>query len=109
MAVLVGKAAPEFTEDVAIGQTTKKISLSDYKGKNYVVLFFYPLDFTFVCPTELHAFQEALKEFESRGAVVIRMWEVMRSLNSSTRARKPRGPVFVVCFGVMGLGNLAMQ
>jgi peroxiredoxin (alkyl hydroperoxide reductase subunit C) len=71
MAVLVGKPAPEFTEDAAIGQTTKKISLSDYKGKNYVILFFYPLDFTFVCPTELHAFQEALKEFESRGAVVI--------------------------------------
>lgn len=71
MAVLVGKPAPEFTEDVAIGQTTKKISLSDYKGKNYVILFFYPLDFTFVCPTEIHAFQEALKEFESRGAVVL--------------------------------------
>jgi peroxiredoxin (alkyl hydroperoxide reductase subunit C) len=71
MAVLVGKAAPEFTEDAAIGQTTKTISLSDYKGKNYVILFFYPLDFTFVCPTELHAFQESLKEFESRGAVVL--------------------------------------
>jgi peroxiredoxin 2/4 len=71
MAVLVGKAAPEFTEDAAIGQTTKKISLSDYKGKKYVILFFYPLDFTFVCPTEIHAFQEALKEFESRDAVVL--------------------------------------
>ncbi len=71
MAVLVGKPAPDFTEEVAIGQTTKKISLSDYKGKNYVVLFFYPLDFTFVCPTEIHAFEEARKEFESRGAVLL--------------------------------------
>lgn len=71
MAVLVGKQAPAFTADAAIGQTTKKISLADFKGKKYVVLFFYPLDFTFVCPTEIHAFQEALKEFESRDAVVL--------------------------------------
>src|SRR5690606_5304453 len=71
MAVLVGKKAPEFTADAAIGQTTKKISLSDFKGKKYVILYFYPLDFTFVCPTEIHAFQEALKEFESRDAVVL--------------------------------------
>jgi peroxiredoxin (alkyl hydroperoxide reductase subunit C) len=71
MAVLVGKAAPEFTEDAAVGQSVQKISLSQYKGKKYVVLFFYPLDFTFVCPTEIHAFEEALKEFESRDAVVL--------------------------------------
>src|SRR5665213_87004 len=71
MAVLVGKEAPDFTEDVAVGQTTQKITLSQYKGKQYVVLFFYPLDFTFVCPTELHAFEEARKEFESRNAVLI--------------------------------------
>jgi len=71
MAVLVGKPAPQFTADAAIGQTTQKISLSDFKGKKYVILYFYPLDFTFVCPTEIHAFQEALKEFESRDAVVL--------------------------------------
>lgn len=71
MAVLVGKAAPEFTEDAAVGQSTRQISLSQFKGKKYVVLFFYPLDFTFVCPTEIHAFQEALKEFESRDAAVL--------------------------------------
>ena len=71
MAVLVGKEAPDFTEDVAVGQKTEKISLSQYKGKQYVVLFFYPLDFTFVCPTEIHAFEEARKEFESRNAVLL--------------------------------------
>lgn len=71
MAVLVGKPAPQFTAEAAIGQTTQKISLSDFKGKKYVILYFYPLDFTFVCPTEIHAFQEALKEFESRDAVVL--------------------------------------
>jgi peroxiredoxin (alkyl hydroperoxide reductase subunit C) len=71
MAVLVGKEAPDFTEDAAVGQSTQKIKLSDYKGKKYVVLFFYPLDFTFVCPTEIHAFQDVLKEFESRNAVLL--------------------------------------
>ncbi len=49
---------------------TEGLKLSDYAGK-YVVLFFYPLDFTFVCPTELHAFQEKLAEFEQRGVQVI--------------------------------------
>ncbi len=71
MAVLVGKEAPDFTEDAAVGQSTQKISLSQYKDKKYVILFFYPLDFTFVCPTEIHAFQESLKEFESRNAAVL--------------------------------------
>ncbi len=71
MAVLVGKEAPDFTEDVAIGQTSQKVTLSQYRDKKYVVLFFYPLDFTFVCPTEIHAFQESLNEFESRNAVVL--------------------------------------
>ena len=71
MAVLVGKEAPDFTEDAAVGQSIEKISLSQYKGKKYVVLFFYPLDFTFVCPTEIHAFQEALKEIESHDTVLL--------------------------------------
>lgn len=71
MAVLVGKEAPDFNEDAAVGQSIEKISLSQFKDKKYVVLFFYPLDFTFVCPTEMHAYQAALKEFESRNAVVL--------------------------------------
>lgn len=71
MAVLVGKQAPDFKADAVVnGNEMKQISLSDYKGK-YVVLFFYPLDFTFVCPTELHAFQEKVEEFKSLNTEVI--------------------------------------
>ena len=70
--VLVGKKAPEFTAQAVIngGEIVGNFSLSDYKGK-YVVLFFYPKDFTFVCPSELFAFQEALAEFESKNVQVI--------------------------------------
>ncbi len=72
MSVLVGKQAPEFTAAavMADGSINESFSLSDYKGK-YVVLFFYPLDFTFVCPSELIAFDHRIKEFESRGVQVI--------------------------------------
>lgn len=68
---LVGQQAPDFVAKAVVKNEFKTISLSDYKGKKYVILFFYPLDFTFVCPTELHAFQEKLSEFHKRGAEVI--------------------------------------
>ena len=69
--MLVTKAAPEFkTMAVMPDNTIETISLSDYKGKK-VVLFFYPLDFTFVCPTELLAFDKRLEEFESRDTQVL--------------------------------------
>jgi peroxiredoxin (alkyl hydroperoxide reductase subunit C) len=72
MAVLVGKAAPDFTALAVHGNNEiKELKLSDYKGKNYVVLFFYPLDFTFVCPSELIAFDHRLEEFKKRGVQVI--------------------------------------
>ena len=70
MAVLVGKKAPDFTATAAIGSDFKQISLNEMRGK-YVVLFFYPLDFTFVCPTELHAFQEKLTKFREMNTEVI--------------------------------------
>ena len=72
MSVLVGKKAPDFTAAAVMpdGSINEKFSLSDYSGK-YVVLFFYPLDFTFVCPSELIAFDHRLKEFEARGVQVI--------------------------------------
>jgi peroxiredoxin 2/4 len=72
MSVLVGKPAPDFTAAavMADGSIKEDFKLSDYKGK-YVVLFFHPLDFTFVCPTELIAFDHRIKEFESRGVQVI--------------------------------------
>ncbi|MCB1180492.1 MAG: peroxiredoxin [Chlamydiia bacterium] len=71
MAVLVGKKAPDFNLKAVIdGKIKNNFSLSSLKGQ-YVVLFFYPLDFTFVCPTELHAFQEKLSQFEERRAQVV--------------------------------------
>jgi peroxiredoxin 2/4 len=60
----VGQPAPEFTADAVIDQEFKTIKLSDYRGK-YVVLFFYPLDFTFVCPTEITAFSDRYDEFKA--------------------------------------------
>src|SRR3954447_21165578 len=72
MAVLVGKQAPDFTAKAAVGSEVKDgFTLSQFKGKKYVVLFFYPLDFTFVCPSEIIAFSNRIAEFESRGAAVL--------------------------------------
>ena len=72
MSVLVGKQAPDFTAAavMADGSINEEFTLSDYDGQ-YVVLFFYPLDFTFVCPSELIAFDHRIKEFEARGVQVI--------------------------------------
>jgi len=72
MAVLVGKPAPKFTAKAVVdGKVVDHFSLDQYLGNNYVIFFFYPKDFTFVCPTELHAFQDKLKEFEKRETVVV--------------------------------------
>ncbi len=72
MGVLVGREAPDFKADAVVnGSEFKQISLSEFKGKKYVVLFFYPLDFTFVCPTELHAFQDKVAEFDAIDTQVI--------------------------------------
>ena len=69
--MLVTKKAPEFkTAAVMPDNSIQDVSLSDFKGKK-VVLFFYPLDFTFVCPTELLAFNKRLGEFESRNVQVL--------------------------------------
>lgn len=68
---LVGKKAPQIKAQAVVAKDQiVDLQLEDYLGK-YVVLFFYPLDFTFVCPTELHAFQEKLGEFEKRNAQVL--------------------------------------
>ncbi len=70
--LLIGKKAPKFSAKAVIGdQIIENFSLEQFEGKKYVVFFFYPLDFTFVCPTELHAFQEKLAEFERLNATVI--------------------------------------
>jgi peroxiredoxin (alkyl hydroperoxide reductase subunit C) len=70
--VLVNKLAPDFSAKAVVKkEIIENFRLSDFRGKKYVVLFFYPLDFTFVCPTELHAFQEKLEEFDKRHVEVI--------------------------------------
>jgi len=70
---LIGKNAPEFKSPAVVNgnEIVSNFSLQQYIGKKYVVFFFYPMDFTFVCPTELHAFQEKLAEFEQHGAAVV--------------------------------------
>jgi len=70
---LVGKKAPHFNTDAVIngGEFAEDFSLHQYIGKKYVIFFFYPLDFTFVCPTELIAFQNKLAEFEKRDCAVV--------------------------------------
>nr|BAO53977.1 peroxiredoxin [Euglena gracilis] len=61
----VGTKAPAFKATAVYDEEFVDIDLSDYKGKKYVVLFFYPLDFTFVCPTEITAFSDRAAEFEA--------------------------------------------
>lgn len=69
---LVGKPAPDFTMKTVDGDGQKfgKVSLSDYKGK-WLVMFFYPLDFTFVCPTEIQGINSKINEFKKLNAEVL--------------------------------------
>ena len=68
---MIDQPAPQFTTAAVFdGGEVKNVSLSDYKGK-WVVLFFYPLDFTFVCPTEITQFRDRLAEFKNAGAEVL--------------------------------------
>lgn len=73
MSVLVGKKAPDFSAKAVINgsEIVENFTISQFEGKKYVILFFYPADFTFVCPTELLAFQDKLAEFEKKDTVVI--------------------------------------
>ena len=70
MTIRVGQQAPDFTADAVYDQEFQTVRLSDYRGK-YVVLFFYPLDFTFVCPTEITAFSDRYSEFSSRDTEIL--------------------------------------
>jgi len=71
MSTLVTKEAPDFTAKAVLPDSTiADLTLSSYRGK-YVLLFFYPLDFTFVCPSEIIAFDRKLKEFQTRNTCVI--------------------------------------
>ena len=70
MPAFVSQLAPDFKADAYVDGGFKEVSLSQFKGKK-VVLFFYPLDFTFVCPTEILAFADELEEFKKRDTVVL--------------------------------------
>jgi peroxiredoxin (alkyl hydroperoxide reductase subunit C) len=73
MSTLVGKKAPSFKASAVVngGEIVNDFSLDQFIGKNHVLFFFYPKDFTFVCPSELHAFQAVLGDFEARGVKVV--------------------------------------
>jgi len=73
MSVLVGRKAPSFKASAVVNgnQVVNDFSLDQFLGKKHVLFFFYPKDFTFVCPTELHAFQNKLAEFEKRNVAVV--------------------------------------
>ncbi len=70
---LIGKKAPKFEATAVVngGEFQEGFSLEQYIGKKHVVFFFYPLDFTFVCPTEILAFQEKMEEFDKRDVAVV--------------------------------------
>jgi len=70
---LIGKKAPKFVANAVIngGEIVEGFSLEQFIGKKEVIFFFYPLDFTFVCPTEIIAFQEKMDEFEKRNVAVV--------------------------------------
>ena len=73
MSVLVGKKAPSFKAAAVINgeEIIEDFSLDQFIGSKHVILFFYPKDFTFVCPTELHAFQARIEEFKERGVELV--------------------------------------
>jgi peroxiredoxin (alkyl hydroperoxide reductase subunit C) len=72
MSILVGKKAPHFSADAVAGSNfIENFSLDQYIGEKYVLFYFYPLDFTFVCPTEIIAFQRRIADFESRNVAVV--------------------------------------
>jgi peroxiredoxin 2/4 len=73
MSVLVGKKAPKFNAPAVINgsEVVENFSLDQYLGKKYVLFYFYPADFTFVCPTEIIAFQNRIEEFNSRNVALV--------------------------------------
>lgn len=72
MSVLVSQPAPDFKAQAVMPDGTfQELSISEFRGNKYVILFFYPLDFTFVCPTEIIAFSDRASEFEQMGVQLI--------------------------------------
>ena len=98
----VGKLAPDFKLMGLVGGTFKEIRLSDFKGKKKVVLLFYPADFTFVCPTEILAFSDAIEEFWKRDAVVLGISvDSLYSHHAWTRLNRKQGGVMGVAYPLL--------
>ena len=111
MAVLVGREAPNFSATAVFGDDFKEIHLSDYRGK-YVLLFFYPLDFTFVCPTELHAFQARMEEFKHRDVEVLACSvDSQFSHQAWLKTPKSEGGIEGISYGIISDlgGNIARE
>jgi peroxiredoxin (alkyl hydroperoxide reductase subunit C) len=70
MSARVGELAPDFTATAVVNKAFEEVTLSSYRGKN-VILFFWPLDFTFVCPTEIVAFSDAADKFAERNTALL--------------------------------------
>src|SRR5215510_5090264 len=88
MTAFVSQPAPDFKADAYASGEFRKVSLSEFKGKK-VVLFFYPLDFTFVCPTEILAFADNIDQFKKRDTEVIAV-SVDSKFSHSAWANTPR-------------------
>ncbi len=102
MLAQVGKPAPDFKLMGLVGGAFKEVRLSDFKGKKKVVLLFYPADFTFVCPTEILAFSDAIQEFWKRDAVVLGISvDSLYSHHAWTRMNRKQGGVMGVTFPLL--------
>ena len=123
MSTLVGKHAPDFSLDAVANGQFKTISLKDYKGK-WVIVFFYPADFTFVCPTEILAFSDRAEEFkkincEIVGVSVDSKWshlawtERSRKLGGIEGIKYPliadQGKTMAADFGVLSEAGVALR
>lgn len=102
MLAQVGKPAPDFKLMGLVGGAFKEVRLSDFKGKKKVVLLFYPADFTFVCPTEILAFSDAIQEFWKRDTVVLGISvDSLYSHHAWARVNRKQGGVMGVAFPLL--------
>lgn len=98
----VGKPAPDFKLMGLVGSTFKEVRLSEFKGKKMVVLLFYPADFTFVCPTEILAFSDAIEEFWKRDAVLLGISvDSLYSHHAWTRMGRKQGGIMGVTYPLL--------
>jgi alkyl hydroperoxide reductase subunit AhpC len=102
MSACVGKPAPDFKLMGLVGTAFKEVRLSEFKGKKKVVLLFYPADFTFVCPTEILAFSDAIEAFWKRDTVVLGISvDSLYSHHAWTRMSRKQGGIMGVTFPLL--------